>query len=402
MEKVLNKFYNIIDKIGKHNILLILFIFIVTLVTGLYTTFSIFTTTDTPEIIDGLTTYKFILSAKDKNTTINIAANTTKNMDITVSNKSNTKLKYGVYYFSYDDLTDVVINYRPTSKHKALGMIEKNSDYVVTVKIINNSENTISINFGLLFGLENGGDLTLDSDKYWVSEVRHLTKATVGSYVDYIGNNGCTNENCTGINANRNETNNGYCRDSNYEYSLSGWRIAYIENDNVYLISAGAPECLCTNSDGSTSNSICKSNEKTPNSPLHIANLNNIAMKYCNINYVENGICNNQTTWAMSTSDFTKITKTEANYCYDSRYENICGYENDLIDINGQYWLASPTTNEISPNYHIQNWFAIERTLGDNLSSEAYGVRPIVKLDKKVFITGGTGTQLEPYKISKY
>lgn len=400
MEKVINKIHEWIDKIGKHNILLILFIFIVTLVAGLYTTFSIYTTTDSADIIDGLTTYKFILNASSSSTSASISANTIKNIDITVSNNATTKLKYGIYYSSKNDLTNVTINYLPSSKYPSTGLIEANSDYIVTIRIVNNSDSNITIDFGLSFGLEKGGDLVLDFDKYWIPETLHLNKATTGSYVDYTGNNGCSGENCSGINANRSDINNGYCQNENYQYSLSGWRIAYIENDNVYLISAGAPECLCTNSDGSTSNNTCNSNEKTKGTPLHLANLNKIALKYCNPTYAADGVCNNTTAWAMNSNDFTKITGTESKFCYESVAENICGYENDLIDIEGQYWFATSTTNEISPNYHIQNWLALERTISDNQSNDAFGVRPIIKLDKQVYITGGTGTSTDPYTIS--
>ena len=401
MEKVINNLYKWIDKIGKHNILLILFVFSMALISGLYTTFSIYTTTEPAEIIDGLTTYKFILSSTKENNRISIAGNTSKTVDVTVSNSATTKLKYGIYYSSVNDLTDVKINYLPNSKYKAVGLINQNSDYIVTIRIINKSDKEVTIDIGLAFGLEKGGDLVLDADKKWIPEMQYLNKAKIGSFVEYSGNNGCSNKSCTGINANKSTTNNGYCQNENYQYIDEGWRIAYIENEYVYLISAGAPECLCTNNDGSTSNNSCNLEEQTENSPLHLTNLNKIALKYCNPLYVEGGICNNQTTWAMNNNDFQKIVKKSLDDCYESESDKTCGYENDLIDIKGQYWLANITVNNIRPNYYIQNWLALEQTISDNTSNNSYGVRPIIKLAKKVYIIDGNGTSTEPYIISK-
>ena len=43
MERKINNLFEMIEKIGKHNILLILFVFVTFVVTGLYQTFSIYT-----------------------------------------------------------------------------------------------------------------------------------------------------------------------------------------------------------------------------------------------------------------------------------------------------------------------------------------------------------------------
>ena len=65
----------------------------------------------------------------------------------------------------------------------------------------------------------------------------------------------------------------GYCSDSNYKYNANGWRIAYIKEGTVYLISAGSPECMCTSSNG-TAGTGCGDNETTAGIPKHLANLN--------------------------------------------------------------------------------------------------------------------------------
>ena len=70
----------------------------------------------------------------------------------------------------------------------------------------------------------------------------------------------------------------GYCELSSYKFSVNGWRVGYIKDGSAYLIAAGANECLCTNSDGTTSNSSCSSDETTGGVPLHIANLNAVGL----------------------------------------------------------------------------------------------------------------------------
>ena len=57
----MNKFYNFIEKIGKHNFILIVFIIIVLLITGIYQTFSLYTESAGISLIDGIKTFKFIL-----------------------------------------------------------------------------------------------------------------------------------------------------------------------------------------------------------------------------------------------------------------------------------------------------------------------------------------------------
>lgn len=74
-----------------------------------------------------------------------------------------------------------------------------------------------------------------------------LSEMPEGSYVKYVGSNGCDGIHCEGYNANyKSDTDMGYCSGSGYKFHVNGWRIAYKENDSAYLISAGAPECLAT------------------------------------------------------------------------------------------------------------------------------------------------------------
>ena len=170
MEKVLNKFYDFIDKIGKPNFIFLVFITFIILVTGLYQTFSLFTSTDGTSIIDGILTYKFILNNDNTENSITIAADNTKNIMLTISNPETLNLKYGIYYSSSDDLTNVSLGYLSSSEHKATETITSKNDYIIKLKVNNASSSDVTIKFGISYGLETGGDLQLDTGKHWLGE----------------------------------------------------------------------------------------------------------------------------------------------------------------------------------------------------------------------------------------
>ena len=314
MKKYLTKFDNIIKKIGKQNFILIIFIFVMIVATSLYKTFSIYTESNGQDIVDGLSTYKFILANHNENS-VTTASNNSKNLMITISNPKDITLKYGIYYSSSDDLTDVNIGYLETSKYPSTSLINYKSDYIITLKIVNNSSNNITITFGTKYGFENRGDLLLESNQHWLDVIKEafpLNTVETGSYVQYTGTNGCTGESCNGQNANYvDDTDMGYCNSSSYKFSVNGWRVGYIKDESAYLVAAGANECLCTNSDGTTSNNSCSSHEETEFVPLHLANLNQASLKYCNPEFAYGGTCNSNSAWAMNEIDFQNITGTE-------------------------------------------------------------------------------------------
>ena len=91
-----------------------------------------------------------------------------------------------------------------------------------------------------------------------------LNTVSVGSYVKYMGNNGCDGNHCAGDNANYvSDDDMGYCGNSYYGFIVNGWRVAYIKDNSAYLVSAGAPECVATyveNISASTSDQSLSSN----------------------------------------------------------------------------------------------------------------------------------------------
>ena len=395
----MDKFYQIVDKIGKQNFILVVFIFIVIVVTGLYQTFSLFTSTDGSSLIDGIMTYKFILNSDNTENSITVASGSSKNVMMTVSNPEDLKLKYGVYYSSSDDLSSVSLGYLSTSEHKGMDLIDAKSDYIISLKVTNNSSSDVTITFGVAYGVENGGDLLLDTGKHWLGEAPGpLAEKAVGSYVKYTGNNGCSGKACEGQNANYVDSSNmGYCLDDETQFDSNGWRVAYISDGTAYLTSGGSPECMSTDRNGVASNEVAPHYEETEGSPKHLANLNAKSLTYCNSTYAYGGVCNSSSAWNMNDFDFQKITGDTLSTAANKSEEYYDNYS--ILNNYGFYWFAATNTSEDSLRTTFY-WEPYSRSVYSDYSNGAYGVRPVLRFQSSVMVTGGSGTMDDPYVIS--
>ena len=225
-----------------------------------------------------------------------------------------------------------------------------------------------------------------------------LNNMPAGSYVKYVGNNGCTGKSCEGQNVNYvSDTDMGYCYDSSYRFIVNGWRVAYQKDGSAYLISAGSPECMCTNSDG-TSGTSCSDYETTNGVPQHLANLNRHALAYCNQDYAYNGTCDSTSTWNINDSDYQEIngsrkSLSNCNYSYRKKY---CGVSYDLIDNGGYYWFTTPYSSSSTSAFY---WYSYDRTVSYNRSNDAYGLRPVLRLQSSVVVLSGEGTYTDPFVI---
>ena len=222
--------------------------------------------------------------------------------------------------------------------------------------------------------------------------------AEVGNYVAYTGNNGCPAGHCDGTNANyENDTVMGWCGESDYKFKANGWRIMAKDAGGVYIVSAGAPECMCTNSDGTKSDSSCSTSIENANSlNLHINNLNEVARSYCNTQYAKNATCNETTAWAMSESDYQRITGNTLSSCEFISSE-ACGLTNTLIDNSGFYWYANAHTSSLNNAFY---WDPYVQSPYNMTSNYLLGVRPVLYLESGVSIVGGEGTYASPYQLS--
>ena len=228
-----------------------------------------------------------------------------------------------------------------------------------------------------------------------------LNTVEVGSYVKYTGNNGCDGNHCSGDNANYvNDDDMGYCYGNSQGFTVNGWRIAYIQNGSAYLVSAGAPECMCTDSSGNAGTS-CSNYETTKGVPKHFANLNQVALKYCNSKYSYNGVCDSTSSWSISDNDYQMITtnigtKKALSGCSGTYGSRACGFNYNLINNGGYYWFATPVSSSSSLAF---NWVPNYRRVDYGHSDVAYGVRPVLRLRSSVSVIGGSGTYEDPYVI---
>lgn len=260
-----------------------------------------------------------------------------------------------------------------------------------------------------------------------------LNEMEVGSYVAYTGVGGtvgntsvsCSEGACSGDNANQTSDTSGYtygyCYAAAYKYYALGWRIAYIKNNKAVLVSAGATECV--------------SSDSSVNNETYIKTANAIALKYCNSNFVDgNCVCASTTsgqcdeastdTWAINDYDFYYMTKAisrvgkrltehsnaaesslgdlaggtlDTMYCYNKYSYKECGYNNDLIDNGGYYWFATKYDNSSTDGVY---WTPNARIIKNRNNINSLGLRPMINLSSTVYITGGDGTMTSPYQIA--
>ena len=186
----------------------------------------------------------------------------------------------------------------------------------------------------------------------------YLKDMSVGSYVNYVGNEGCQGKRCQGENPNYiDDYSMGYCEDGGNHFIVSGWRIAYLNDNTAYLISAGSIDCL-------------------DKSKVSIKSLDDMAYTYCNKSYAYRGVCNDNSVWSLRNEDIVKMNSN-----------------NDLIDIGSNYWYQGLDDN-------VMAYDSISRLLGSDKKGN-YGVRAVIRMDSQVMVVGGSGSYDDPYLIQK-
>ncbi len=262
-------------------------------------------------------------------------------------------------------------------------IVKANSSVLIDVKVyisdrIPNSE--IGKNFSAKLSI-NGIAVIYDEgdvdNSDLVSNYELLSNVKVGSYVRF---DKCSIDNCDGDNANyKNDDDMGFCYSVNTKYKTNGFRVAYVKNDIVYLISAGGIDCY--------------KNSGVNNTSSMIDDLDKIALKYCDDKYIYDGKCNNNI-WSVNVDDFKNITDIDLSECSDSNNMN-CGYGNDLINNGGYYWIIS-NDNGLRQNF----WNPLNNSISSTSKLEQeYGVRVVMKLKEGLYVKNGNGTYTNPFVI---
>lgn len=209
-----------------------------------------------------------------------------------------------------------------------------------------------------------------------------LSTVTQGSYVAYTGNNDCEGD---------------YCNGKSDNTELQGWRVAYTYEGSAYLISAGNPDKICTNNDYTYSNTGCTSSLHGMSMFAHFTNMDTVALKYCNSLYAYNGVCDSNSSWALNDNDVLEMTGFSLydlyNDCVNTDTCPVVG--NDLIFNGAPYYFGYEMGGGLVITHPSNQYMTAEYE-----SKTLWGLRPVIKLAPTVYITGGTGTQDDPYTIA--
>ena len=144
---------------SKKSIFIILFIMLMSVgIISLYSTFAY--DEENAKLDESSADYNLIYSIKESSKNqLSVVAKETKYADITLKNDYTANIKYGMYYhlLSPNKLPEnVTITLASESASPLEDIIKPNETKIVTIKIINNSENNIDIIIGAVVGFENG------------------------------------------------------------------------------------------------------------------------------------------------------------------------------------------------------------------------------------------------------
>lgn len=224
-----------------------------------------------------------------------------------------------------------------------------------------------------------------------------LNTMKVGDYVSYVGSGGTVGT--SSIKCDNKDVCSGKSNDRNSLVG-SGFRIAYIKDKKVKLVSADVFEISKEIDVGKVMNE-----------------LNTSALKFCNENFVDDGcycddnnkdgLCDKVSSdiWSISEEDFGYIIngksdkKLSFNDCKNNFSNYYCGWHDDLIDIGKSNYtftrvIFNEDNNDICCYGGNSGWIECGKTCSSN------NYRPIVNLSATVYVTGGVGTVDAPYTIA--
>ena len=168
--------------------IIVLSLLIISLITvSLYQTLATDITMNKTNVADVDLSYTFDITDQTGRI-VNIKANTTKVLDIFVTNSNSGTIKYGIAYTPSTVKTDdIIIAQLNTSKDSISGLINKNEKKQITIVIVNNSPSDISLTLVPITGYEHGGDLivpdnhTLITESYEIEEPAPLASEYITS-----------------------------------------------------------------------------------------------------------------------------------------------------------------------------------------------------------------------------
>ena len=430
--------------------IIVLSLLIISLITvSLYQTLATDITMNKTNSTDADLSYTFDITDQTGRV-VNVKAGATKVLDIFVTNSNSGTIKYGIAYTPSSVKTDdIIIAQLNTSKDSVSGLINKNERKQITLIIINNSTNDITLSLVAVTGYEHGGDLivpsnhTLITESYEIEEPAPLATEYVSNMFANADKTTVTNNSVeyqyassVGMMEDIGGNIRYYGADPNNYVSFNNelWRIIGVFKDiddgtgktetRLKIARSESIGNYAWDSNGlnewptATSNTYLNEtylNSLTSESKTMIANVLwnlggwDTAQMYANQFYEyergTNVYSGHSTEWIgkialmypsdyMYAGDLSKCSEVGSDWDADV---NNCRNKSWLRNTSYIQWALSPNSFGLSYTFGVNNSGYISNDNGGVRSYNA--VRPVLFLNSTVQITGGDGTQNNPFTL---
>ena len=383
-------------------IYMIVMIIITLLILGGYFSYAMFTVTkeksNAISIVTGNLYYKLEVDGKESDT-ITVEKGMTKEVVITLSNPNNRIARFNFYYIGnlpsnveIGYIKEAGINIPPVETGINLEKIDTaGSSNKYKIKVINASNNNITINLGVSVGLDYN-DLTIPSDGYLFEEIKYPTVAEV--VLKDQGENGSAYDDGVDTFIIGTDPNNYIW------YSGKLWRAVSVNNDTktTKLVTQWNISTVAYNID---TNAMFKDShmEMWLNDTTVDGFLGNLREpeKFIVMDAKWDATIDNKELGSINRPNGT-ATVTDAvglinMYEYQTSYRGT-SFQNGYLNNGLQWYTLTP--------YNSSNMRMISNS-GDEGAHYSpiypYGVRPSINLKFNIKIVGGNGTVDDPYRL---
>ncbi len=295
-----------------------------------------------------------------------VEPNETRYYDVVMYNPNPAKISYGIYYEMVSPTTkpdDYSIVYKRRSRDKSSGVVSKESSIQLSIEVVNNTGETVTVKLGSVAGYVKGGELTLEDGQVLIPEevvedyrfnISKIDSATPTNF-DYgfydLSNYNCKNGATVTYNPYTKMLSYSKLDNCNLEFTTkSSPLLKDIVNIGDYIGYTGNNRCSGTScqghnayQDSDTTNytyGYCNSSNYkfytygwrvayikddsvyivaagspecvasiASNSTTTIESLKTASLKYCNTDYLQGGVCDDTTAHPLRGGDYYNITK---------------------------------------------------------------------------------------------
>ena len=379
-------------------IYMIVMVIVTLLILGGYFSYAMFTVSkeksNAISIVTGNLTYKLEVDGEEGNI-LTVPSNTVKDFTITLSNPNNRTARFNFYYvgalssntkvgYIAEDGTNTLPDEKGINLEKE-GTVGSSNTY--TIRVINNSGNSVTINLGVSVGLDYN-DLSLPENGHLFEEITSIGE--VGAVVlSNISKDNIYNDEVDTFTTG--EYPNNYVW-----YSGKLWRVVSVNNEEktVKLVTQWDISTIPYNASGNTNfeESYMEEwlNDTTVDGFLY------------NLRDYENFIVtdaewdatmDDRTLGEITRPDGTTIVKDAVGLLNMYEYQSSRGAGGYLN--NGIYWWTITIYNSSS----VRDVTTFGTNYGGTQTFIARGIRPSINLKSEIKIVSGNGTEENPYRL---